>query len=150
MTTQELEFDRSLLGVEHSAGTFPVEGETILKYCRAIGETDPIHMDEAAAKAAGHRALVAPPTFCTMFVRGLGRPDIKLKFGRTSFLAGQAIENLAPICAGDTLTATTRLKEVYAKTGRSGTMAFAVWETAFTNQHGQRVTAVQESFVRRE
>ncbi len=150
MTTQELDFDRSLLGVEHDAGTFQVDQETILAYCRIIGETGPIHTDDAASRAAGHPALVAPPIFCTLLVRGFNRPDIKLNFGRRGFHAGEAIESLAPVYAGDTLTATTRLKEVYAKTGRSGTMAFVVWETAFTNQHGRQVAAVQESWARRE
>ncbi len=150
MTTQNLEFDRSLLGVDHPAGTFPVEQKAILNYCRSIGETNSIHTDEAAARAAGHPALVAPPTFCSIFVRALGRPDIRLNFGRTGFHAGEALETLAPIYAGDTLTAKTRLKEVYAKTGRSGTMVFVVWETSFTNQHSQVVAAVQESHVRRE
>ena len=150
MARQELDFDRSLLGVEHLAGVFHVRKDTIVKYCRAIGEANPIHTDETAAKAAGHPALVAPPIFCTLFVRGFNRPDIKLRFGRTRFHAGEAIENLAPIYTGDTLTATTRLKEVYTKTGRSGAMAFVVWETSFANQHGQQVATVQETFVNRE
>ena len=150
MTTQELDFDRSLLGVEYPAGTHQVEKETILTYCQAIGETDPIHTDEAAAKAAGHPGLVAPLAFCATFVRDFGRPDIKLNFGRTMFHAGEDIESVAPIYAGDTLTATTLLKDVYAKTGRSGTMAFVVYETSFTNQQGQKVAAVRESWVRRD
>jgi len=150
MTTQGLEFDRSHLGVHYPAGSFQVEADTIVKYALATGQTNPIYKDEAAAKAAGHPALVAPPTFCTIFVRGLGRPDIKLNFGRLGFHAGEAVEELAPIYAGDTLTATTRLKDVYTKTGRSGTMAFVVWETAFNNQHGQTVAVVKESHVRRD
>jgi acyl dehydratase len=150
MTTQQLDFDRSQLGVDHPAGTFRVEKEAILTYCQAIGETDPVHTDEAAAAAAGHSSLLAPPTFCAIFARGLGRPDIKLKFGRTGFHASEAMEMLAPVHAGDQLTATTRLKEVYAKTGRSGTMVFVVWETSFSNQAGEPVANVQESHVRRE
>lgn len=150
MTTQQVDFDRSLLGVDYPAGTFQVEKDALLRFCKAVGETDPVYTDEEAARQAGHRALVAPPTFCANFVRGLGRPDIKLNFGRTGFHAGEAIDTLAPVYAGDTLTATTRLKDVYTKTGRSGTMVFVVWETSFTNQHGQRVADVQESHVRRE
>ncbi len=150
MTTQELEYDRSLLGVEHDAGTFEVSAEKIKAYCHAIGETNPVYTDEKAAKAAGHPSVAAPPAMCGLFVRGFGRPDIKIKFGRTSFHAGEVIENLAPVHAGDTLKATTSLKEVYAKTGRSGTMVFVVWETKFTNQKGQKVADVQESFVRRQ
>jgi acyl dehydratase len=150
MTSQELDFDRSLLGVDHDAGTYIVEKDAILSFCKAIGETGSIYTDEGAAKAEGHPGLVAPSMFCALFVREVGRPDVNLKFGRRSFRAGESIETMAPIHAGDTLTAKLRLKEVYAKTGRSGTMAFTVWETSFTNQHGQQVAAVQESMVKRD
>jgi acyl dehydratase len=150
MTTQELDFDRSLLGVDHDAGTYTVEKDAIFSFCQAIGETGSIYTDEDAAKAAGHPGLVAPSMFCALFVREVGRPDVNLKFGRRSFRAGESIETMAPIHAGDILTAKLRLKEVYAKTGRSGTMAFVVWETSFTNQDGHQVAAVQESMVRRD
>jgi peptidyl-tRNA hydrolase len=42
------------------------------------------------------------------------------------------------------------LKDVYAKTGRSGTMVFMVWETTFRNQKGDVVADVQESYAARE
>ena len=149
MTTQEIEFDRSQLGVEHDAGTFPVKAESIITVCRTLGESNPIYIDEKAAKAAGYPGLVAPPAFCGIFVRGFGRPDIKLKAAGGGMHAGEVIENLVPVYAGDVLTAKTSLKEVYAKTGRTGTMVFVVWATSFTNQRGQKVADVQESFMRR-
>ena len=46
--------------------------------------------------------------------------------------------------------ASSHLKEVYPKTGRSGTMVFTVWETTFTNQDGLVVADVQESYASRE
>lgn len=150
MTTQELEFDRSQLGVEYDAGTFPVKAEFIIKICLALGESNPIYTDEKAAQAAGYPGLVAPPAFCGIFVRGFGRPDIGLKVGGGGGMhAGEVIENLVPVYAGDVLTAKTALKDVYAKTGRTGTMVFVVWETSFTNQRGEKVADVQESFMRR-
>ena len=39
--------------------------------------------------------------------------------------------------------------ELYAKTGRTGTMVFVVWETTFSNQDGTVVAEVEESFARR-
>ncbi len=149
MTTQELEFDRSQLGVEYDAGTFPVKADAIINSCLAMGESNPIYINEKAAQAAGHPALVAPPAFCGIFVRGFGRPDIGLKAGGGGMHAGEVIENLVPVYAGDVLTAKTSLKDVYAKTGRTGTMVFVVWKTAFTNQRGEKVADVQESFMRR-
>lgn len=142
-------YDRSLLGVEHHIGTFPITAEMILAFAAATGETHPLYCDPTYAAASEHGALLAPPTFSNLFVEGFRRPDIQLAFGEISLFANQAIEPLAPIKAGDTLDATTKLTDVYAKTGRSGTMVFVVWETRFSNQHGATVLLVQDSFVRR-
>ena len=107
-------------------------------------------IDEPAARAQGFKSLVAPPTFCTILVHRVSLPDIKLKFGRTRMNAGQRVQSQAPIVAGDRLTASSHLKEVYPKTGRTGTMVFIVWETTFRNQEGSVVAEVQESFACRE
>ena len=146
----ELDYDRSLHGKEHQAGPFEVTKEQIQAFSRGIGETDPIHTDEAAALKQGYRGIVAPPTFCTIMVHRVSLPDINLKFGRNQVHAGQRVQSRAPIQAGDFITASSHLKEVYAKTGRSGTMVFVVWETTFRNQDGTVVAEVQESFARRE
>ena len=146
----ELEYDRSLLGKEHRAGPFEVTKELIRHYCRAIDETDPVYTDEEAARKAGYSGIIAPPTLCIIFIRGVTIPDINLNFGSVRFHAGQVVETLAPVVAGDSLVASSHLKEVYPKTGRSGTMVFIVWETVFTNQTGEKVAAVQESYAVRE
>jgi acyl dehydratase len=148
-TAEDIKYDRSLLGVEQRIGSFRVTSEMILEFSQATGETHPLYSDEAKAKASKYGSLMAPPTFCNIFIAGFTRPDIKLEFGDVGLFASQAIENRAPIRPGDTLEVITRLKEVYAKTGRSGKMAFAVWETSFTNQHGATVALVRDSYVRR-
>jgi acyl dehydratase len=150
MTTDEdIKYDRSLLGVEHPIGTFHVTKEMIVDFAESVGETNPLFTDEARARESEYCSLIAPPTLCNIFINGVTRPDIKLEFGDLGFFAGQAIESLAPIRPGDTLEAKTKLKEVYAKTGRSGKMVFAVWESSFDNQNGETVALIQESFVRR-
>ena len=149
MTAEAIEFDRSLLGVEHRVGTFNITREAILAFCEAVGDSNPLFTDREAARAAGHDDIIAPPTFCTAFNPRMGFPDLKLEFPGVNLLAGQAVESLAPIKPGDTLTATTVLKEVYSKTGRSGTMVFWTWETRYTNQDGVIAAKSQQSFVRR-
>jgi hypothetical protein len=142
---REIKFDRSLLGVEHPVGTFPVTREMMAAFSRSTGETSPAYVGDGS----GSDDIVAPPTFCNIFASSVTRPDIKLEFGDIGLFAGQSIEPRAPVAPGDTLTATTKLKDVYAKTGRSGTMVFAVWQTSFANQRGETVALVEESFVRR-
>ena len=151
MTTEDedIKYDRSLLGVEHPIGQFQVTKEMIVRFAESTGETNPVYLDEEKAKETEYGGLIAPPTFCNVFVNGISRPDIKLEFGDLGLFAGQSIECLTPVRPDDTLEATTKLKEVYAKTGRSGKMVFAVWETSFTNQNDETVALVQESFVRR-
>jgi acyl dehydratase len=144
----DLSYDRSLLGVEHHVGTFSVTRQMIVAFARATGETDPAYVDDTGPGSEADD-LVAPPTFCNVFTAEITRPDIKLDFGDTGFFAGQSIECGAAVRPGDTLDVATTLKDVYAKTGRSGKMAFAVWETRFTNQRGETAALVQESFVRR-
>ncbi len=150
MTTDlDIEYDRSLLGVEHPVGSFDVTKEMIVGFAQSTGETNPMYLDEEKAGQSQYGGLIAPPTFCNIFISGAKRPDAKIQFGELSFFAGQAIESLSPVRPGDTLEASTKLKEVYAKTGRSGKMVFAVWETSLTNQTGETVALVRESFVRR-
>lgn len=146
MTTDEgIKYDRSLLGVEHPIGTFDVTKNMIVGFARSTGETD----TKFIGTADGTGEVVAPSTICNIFVNGVTRPDINLEFGDLSFFAGQSIECKSEIKPGDTLSATTRLEEVYAKTGRSGKMVFAVWQTTFSNQNDEIVALVNESFVRR-
>ena len=149
-TDDDLTYDRSLLGVEHTAGPFHVTKEMIVKFARSTGETNAAFTDEESDPASRNGGLVAPPTFCNVFVSRITRPDIKLEFGDVRFFAGQIIECLAPVRPGDTLQAKTKLQDVYVKTGRSGKMVFIVWETRFKNQTGEPVAIVAESFVRRK
>ena len=136
----DIDFDRSMLGVEHAVGEFPITRQAILRFARATEEPG---FDGDAER------LTAPPTFCNVFLADVARPDIKLDFGDTGFFAGQAIECLGEVREGDTLAATTKLLDVYAKTGRSGRMVFIAWETRFVNQRGETVALVQDTHVRR-
>lgn len=55
----------------------PVNQPTINNWVEALGDRNPIYVDEAAAKAAGHPGIVAPPAMIqvwTMFGLGGERP----------------------------------------------------------------------------
>ena len=51
------------IGKSLKAVVYEIEKNQIRRFARAIGETNPIHSDEKAAKNAGYSGLVAPPTF---------------------------------------------------------------------------------------
>ena len=146
----ELQYDRSLHDKEHLAGPFTVTAELIQGLNASLGEAGAAFTSDAGAQELGFKGMMAPPTLCCIFVREVALPDVGLEDGSAQMHAGQRVQPVAPIYAGDRLTASSRLKEVYAKTGRSGRMTFVVWETTFTNQEGAVVAEVQESFARRQ
>ena len=148
--TLELNYDRSLHDKEHRAGPFEITAEMIQAVNASLGENGSAFTSVEGAKDSGFKGMIAPPTLCSIFVREVQLPDVGIDFGTTQMHAGQRVQPVAPIYAGDRITATSHLKEVYAKTGRSGTMVFIVWETTFRNQDEQVVAEVQESFARRE
>ena len=154
MTTDQdvmdnLDYDSSVVGVEVDVGTHKVEQEDIIAYAKALGETSPLYLDEAAAKAGPHGAIIAPPLFYNLFHLEPGL-DPKVNFGTTGFDAGQHAEFFEPIRAGDTISAKTQVSSVYAKTGRTGTMVFTVRRTTFTNQRGEKAIVIERRNVRRD
>ena len=148
--TMQLNYDRSLHEKEHRAGPFEITPEMIQSVNVSLGEKGSAYNSDEGAREEGFKGMIAPPTLCSIFVREVQLPDIGLDFGSVQMHAGQRVQPIAPIHAGDWISASSHLKEVYAKTGRSGTMVFVVWETTFSNQDGVVVAEVQESFARRE
>ncbi len=64
-------------GAKPRAARDPVNQPTINNWVEAIGDRNPIYVDEAAARAAGHPGIVAPPAMIqvwTMFGLGGERP----------------------------------------------------------------------------
>lgn len=146
-----LEFDRSVLGVDVDIGEFHVTKEAIIAYARALGETNPLYVDEEAAKNGPYGTVIAPAGFYTyMKFRPGPNPGLKVHENRLGYMAAQDIEYIEPIRAGDTISARAQISHVYTKTGRTGRLVFVVTRTTYTNQHGRTVMVVESSNVRSE
>ncbi len=147
--TDAIDFDRSVIGIDVEVGTHEVSKEQLIAYAKAVGETNPLYLDEEAAKAGPYGTIIAPPLFYNMLSLQPGL-DPKVKFGTSGFDAGQHAEFFEPIRAGDTISAKTQVADVYAKTGRTGTMVFSVRRTTYTNQKGEKTVVVDRISVRRD
>ena len=147
--TDAIDFDRSVIGVEVEVGSHEVDRDRIVAYARAVGETNPLYLDEEVAKKGPYGAIIAPPLFYNMLSLG-GGLDPKVNYGNSGFDGGQHVEFFEPIRAGDTISAKTQVADVYAKTGRTGTMVFTVRRTTFTNQNGEKTIVMDRINVRRE
>ncbi len=128
--------DKSYIGQTGAPVTMHVERGKIREFARAIKDDDPVYFDEAyATREAG--GIMPPVTFlqtASHWDDGGGR--LRLPFDLKRVLHGeQEYEFLKPIHAGDVLTATSRIADVYEKPGkRGGSMNFAVTETEYTNR----------------
>ena len=142
------QYDASVLGVQVEVGESAVDADHILAYCQAIGETNPLYTDPEFAAKGPHGAIVAPPAFVLSLSTKPGL-DPKVVYGNTTFNAGQHCDFRLPLKPGDVVRVTASVKEIYEKTGRTGSMLFVVREQTYTNQDGQVVAVVDGSTVHR-
>ena len=141
--------DRAFIGHRFAPLTVEVEKGRLRAFANATGQTDPIYCDERAAKAVGYRSLPAPPTF--LFSLDLEREDpfyfinlmkidlARVLHGEQHFTYGE------PICAGDTITLTSTVQDIFDKKG--GTMEFVILHTTATNQFGDDVGGMTRTIV---
>ncbi|MBA2240776.1 MAG: MaoC family dehydratase N-terminal domain-containing protein [Solirubrobacterales bacterium] len=127
------------VGKSFPATQYEVGREKIREYASAVGETSPVHHDLEAARAAGFRALVAPPMFCVVYsAPAVGAaildPDVGIDFAAMVH-GGQEFEWGEPVCAGDLITSSAKVVEISERRG----MGFYVFESESHNDRGERV-----------
>ncbi len=143
-------YDPAIIGrVFETTDPVPVDAEMIRKFTETIGDTNPNHVDLEAAEHGPHGGLVAPPSFAVTFRNGRQFFEHVPRFGKAGFDAGKDVEFVAPIRPGDAITLSSHVKEIYEKTGRSGSMVFVVIRSTLTNQKGETVAHVDHRFMNR-
>ncbi len=135
---------RSRIGVETPPAIYEIERESIRRFAQAIGDDNPLYLDEDYAAKSKYGRLVAPPGMIGNYEYPTnGAPHtarVQSPFWRR-FNGGNEYEYFKPVLAGDTLTATSKLVELNDRMGGPdiGRMLVQVVETTFRNQHGDVV-----------
>jgi acyl dehydratase len=127
------------VGKAYPPVVYAVGREKIREYAHAVGETNPVHLDLDAARAAGYADLVAPPMFAVVYSApavgaGILDPEVGINFAMMVH-GGQEFVWGAPVVAGDEITTQAAVKEAYAKGGNG----FYAFESVSTNQDGATV-----------
>ncbi len=95
--------------------------EKVREFARAIGETAPVCHDVAAAQAAGHPDVVAPPTFAASFTMPLIEQvlrDPEFGWDYAHMVHGdQSITLHRPIHGGDELAVTVHVEDLSTRAG---------------------------------
>jgi acyl dehydratase len=133
--------DRGFIGLTLPAFEVDVEKGRLRFFAKATGQTDPVYVDEAAARAAGHPGLPVPPSF--LFCLEMDAPNPgelrdRLGIDIARVLHGEqrfVFHGLAH--AGDRLHFEQRVADIYDRKG--GALEFVVRETRVSNQRGEPV-----------
>jgi acyl dehydratase len=143
--------DKKWIGHELPPSVLPIERSRLQFFAKAIGETDPVYTDTAAARDAGYPDLPAPPTFLFAAELDSGASDqllAELQIPIAKLLHGeQSFSFHAPACAGDTVTVRSTISDIYDK--KNGALDFVVRETRVTNQKGEHVADLRSVLVQR-
>jgi hypothetical protein len=141
--------DQSVIGKEFPPLTMTVDAGRLRFFAKAIGETNPAFTDPETAKAAGHRDLPVPPTFLFgielespdpfAWLSGIGVDLRRVLHGEQSFTYH------SPAVAGDVLTVTPRIGNVYSKKG--GALDFIEKSSTVTRENGDLVAELKTVIV---
>ncbi len=149
---------RSMLNVERDVLVSPpLSASDIRKWAIAVywPDTPPRQFwDAEYAKTSRWGGIIAPEEFNPFAwpierreATRLGGPQGK-EPGQRGMNGGSEATYYTPMRPRDVIRSSTKLAEVYEKTGRLGVMMFLVNETTWTNQGGERIKVDRKVSIR--
>lgn len=143
--------NRDRIGWEFPVLRLTVDRWRLQQFARAIGETNPVYFDDAAAQRAGLRGILMPPTFLFGMTYDLPDQQLALKVvgaDLKGILHGeQSFRYHVPICAGDQLTIHSKIVDIFAKKG--GALEFIARESKVHGADGTLLAELREVLVMR-
>ncbi len=151
----------------------PLGADTLRRFMQAVMDPNPVHWDEAAARAQGYGGVVAPPLQPQhLFQRAPGTPDpfdtfkdnpdwdgmgggsrtglppVELPLKRL-LNGGYACEFYQLAEVGDLISRQSRYSRISERESSSGPMVFIDTETTYTNQHGATLMRIVQTTIAR-
>jgi acyl dehydratase len=135
--------DESAVGMTSAPQDFEVEKGAIRRFAEAIGDTNPLYLDVAFARAHGYANVIAPPTFPTTF-----RVPLPVTIDPSHVLHGEQDYTFSrPITAGETIRCVSKILKVYARDGSLGKMTFVIAEISGQDAQGQPVFTGKSTII---
>ena len=123
-----------------------VERGAVRRFAEAIGDPNPLYVDEGAAKESRYGGLIAPPTFPRTFeygeIRGMRWPEGGMLHGEHMIRYEGG-----PLRVGEEVYCVTALQDYYEKEGRGGLLGFVVVERSGEGPGGDRRFTMQDVAV---
>ena len=122
--------------------SYAVSAVKIAEFAAVTGARSPLHTDRDAARAAGYRDVVAPPTFAVVVAQRaeaayIQDPEARLDFTRVVH-AEESFRHHRPIVAGDMLSTTVHVDDVTHR----GALAMVTTRAEIVDDDGRPVATV--------
>jgi acyl dehydratase len=156
MLTEEL---KAYVGREVHYSAREEFGRASIRYfALAMGDTNPLYVDDAYAREAGHASLIAPPTLICETCQYSNRPpDEDGYIGHEWHLpvpnsrmirAGNDYEFVRPVLPDDRISVTWKLEEIVERnSSRGGTQLFVNTLATYRDAAGEIVATNRETLV---
>ena len=142
----------------HYPAREPLGRASIRYFALAVGDENPLYFDENAAREAGYRDIVAPPTFVVESCQYAHRaPDEDGYIGHEWRLplencrlirAGNESEFMQPVHPDDEVSVTFKLESIEERTrSRGGSQLFVTSLGTYVNQRGEVLATNREVTV---
>ena len=150
MSVEQMEAHlRSMHGPLGPPDSMPIEVLSVRRMALTLDDLDPVHFDEAAAKARGYRGIVAPWSLLWLVFFNCREAPLKFPFGKATIHGGDAYEFHEPLIVGDVVTVRAEIVETSVKQAKAGPMGVIVTRREFRNQHGQLCAVMDTTNLRR-
>lgn len=143
-----MDLDKSVIGVAGEVFVFEVEKRHVRQFANAIGDTNPLYVDEEYAANTFYGGLIAPPTFPIAI--GSEGKSLPLQLDERRMLHGeQEFIYYRPIRVGNCLYCQMKVNDLYEREGKSGTMQFLVIDTEMKDELGELVVISRMNIIYR-
>jgi len=133
---------RKAIGMESEPQVFVFERGALQRYLEAVGDNNPLWLDEGYARQHGWARCPIPPNWLVTVIAGAGggriRPPRSPSLTRSA-AGGDVLEIYQPVYLGDTITSMARIADIQQHNRRNGPMVTTIQETIYTNQLGEVV-----------
>ena len=159
MTSRITDDLKSWIGREASYTSPDELGRASIRYfALALGDDNPIYSNDEFARKTRHGGIIAPPTFVCETNQIFDQPldengylghhwPLPLASGRF-IRGGNEYEFVQPVRAGDRITVTWKILDIYERhTRKLGTLIFVVSEARYVNQREELLAINRETNI---
>ena len=136
---------RHLVGARSQPVVNWIERGAVRRFAEAIGDRNPLYLDEEAARHGVYGVIIAPPTFPFTLdygeIPGLDLPTAGLIHGEQRIVATR------PLRVGERVTCQASLDDCYEKRGGRGLLTFVVCGQTAADEAGEVVVTMRHVLI---